>query len=229
VSGEHYFSARPQAQARPTEVEFEVAGRGYRLQAMAGVFSAGRLDPGTAVLLRKADLPAPWATGTLLDLGCGYGPIAAVLARRAPQATIYAVDVNQRALELVRRNAGQRVIPATPDEVPEDVRFVEIWSNPPIRIGKPALHAMLRRWLSRLVPGGRAWLVVARNLGADSLQQWLTAEGWPTVRHASQKGFRVLRVSAAEEHLDRPAGAAPEPAAAAANSRDGTPASAEND
>jgi 16S rRNA G1207 methylase RsmC len=163
------------------------------------VFSAERLDSGTAVLLRKAPPPATDTTGTLLDLGCGYGPITAVLAQRAPKATIYAVDVNRRALDLVRQNAttlgvADRVVAATPDEVPDDVRFSAIWSNPPIRIGKPELRAMLLRWLPRLAPGGRAWLVVARHLGGDSLQQWLIAEGWPTVRHASQKGYRVLRV-----------------------------------
>jgi 16S rRNA G1207 methylase RsmC len=147
------------------------------------------------VLLHKAPLPAADAPGPLLDLGCGYGPIAVVLAAAAPAATVYAVDVNLRALELTRVNTvGTRVVAATPDEVPDSTRFAEIWSNPPIRVGKQELHAMLERWLPRLLPGGVAWLVVARHLGADSLQQWLVGQGWAVERHASQKGFRVLRV-----------------------------------
>jgi 16S rRNA (guanine1207-N2)-methyltransferase len=199
VNGEHYFSASPQAPARPTEVEFEVAGRGYRLRATAGVFSAARLDPGTAVLLRKADLPAPWATGTLLDLGCGYGPIACVLATVAPQTTVYAVDVNERALDAARANAaelgmGARVIASHPDAVPVDHEFDQIWSNPPIRVGKEELHAILGRWLPRLAPDGTAWLVAGKHLGGDSLQRWLIGQGWDATRHASQQGFRVLRV-----------------------------------
>jgi 16S rRNA (guanine1207-N2)-methyltransferase len=199
VSAEHYFSAEPDAPARPGHVEFTIGADTYRLATGGGVFSADRLDPGTAVLLRKAPLPRPDSTATLLDLGCGYGPITAVLARSAPGATVYAVDVNRRALELVRDNAtslgiADRINAITPDDVPDTVRFAEIWSNPPIRVGKAELHGMLLRWLPRLTPDGRAWLVVARHLGSDSLQQWLAERGWLVTRHASQKGYRVLRV-----------------------------------
>ncbi len=139
MAAEHYFTAQPSAPARRTEVNFSVAGREYRLRAAAGVFSADRLDPGTAVLLRKAELPGPHTTGRLLDLGCGYGAIACVLAMEAPLATIYAVDVNARALELTRSNAealGLTINASEPDGVPADLVFGQIWSNPPIRVGK---------------------------------------------------------------------------------------------
>ena len=164
------------------------------------MFSADRLDPGTAVLLRKAPLPAPDLTGELLDLGCGYGPIACVLATEAPHATVWAVDVNARARELAAANAAalgiaDRVRVAAPDQVPAAVRFAQIWSNPPVRVGKPELHAMMETWLPRLTPDGVAWLVVAKHLGGDSLQRWLTQQGWPATRHASRQGYRVLRVT----------------------------------
>jgi 16S rRNA (guanine1207-N2)-methyltransferase len=199
VSTEHYFTAEPAAAPARRQVEFSLLNREFRLDAAGGVFSSTRLDPGTSVLLHKAVLPRTDPTGPLLDLGCGYGPIAVVLATAAPSATVYAVDVNRRALDLVRDNAAAagaagRVIPALPDEVPDEVRFAEIWSNPPIRIGKAELHELLRRWLPRLAPDGVAWLVVARNLGGDSLQKWLIEHGWSVERHASQKGYRVLRV-----------------------------------
>ena len=199
MPSEHYFSADPAAPATRVQVTFPAAGRELTLTASAGVFSASRLDPGTAVLLRKA--PLPRRAGTLLDLGCGYGPIAAALATSAPSATVYAVDVNTRALDLVRENAARlgatdRIVPATPDQVPADVRFDEIWSNPPIRIGKPALHELLDTWLPRLVPGGVAWLVVQRNLGADSLATWLAGRGYEVERYASQKGYRILTLHA---------------------------------
>jgi 16S rRNA G1207 methylase RsmC len=200
VTGDHYFSLRPETAKRRRTVAFSVGGREFSLVAASGVFSAGRLDPGTAVLLRKAPLPAPQAIGPFLDLGCGYGPIACALAVIAPAATVYAVDVNTRALELVRENAGavgaaDRIRAVTPDEVPDEVTFQQIWSNPPIRVGKSDLHEMLRRWLPRLAPGGEAWLVAARHLGADSLCRWLFDQGWQVNREASQKGYRVLRVS----------------------------------
>ena len=194
---DHYFSELPEVTSVPRHVEVPVAGRKLRLLASSGVFSADRLDPGTNVLLRKA--PLPTGGGTFLDLGAGYGPIACALASSARSATVYAVDVNRRALDLLRNNArslglADRLIAAVPDDVPNDIGFDQIWSNPPIRIGKPALHQLLDRWLPRLKPDGAAWLVVARNLGGDSLQTWLAGQGWRVDRMASQKGYRVFRV-----------------------------------
>jgi 16S rRNA (guanine1207-N2)-methyltransferase len=200
VTADHYFSAEPAAPAKRSRIEFTAAGRAYDLAVAAGVFSAGRLDPGTAVLLRKGDLPTAGTTGALLDLGCGYGPIACVLANEAPTATVYAIDVNVRARELTAENAAAlglagRVRVAAPDEVPPDVRFAQIWSNPPTHVGKAELHALLQRWLPRLAPEGVAWLVINRNLGGDSLHAWLVSLGWQVTRTASQRGFRVLRVT----------------------------------
>lgn len=200
VTGDHYFTAEPATAAHPREVEFSVAGRDYTLTSAGGVFSASRLDPGSAVLLRKAELPSADTTGPLLDLGCGFGPITCVLATSAPSATVWAVDVNERARELTAANAarvgaGDRVRVVAPDDVPADLSFAQLWSNPPIRIGKAELHELLRRWLPRLAPDGVAWLVVARHLGGDSLHRWLVEQGWQVERHASQKGYRVLRVT----------------------------------
>ncbi|MFG3696988.1 class I SAM-dependent methyltransferase [Micromonospora sp. NPDC047620] len=200
MTGDHYFTAEPATAAHPREVEFAVAGRDYTLTSSGGVFSAARLDPGTAVLLRKAELPPADTAGALLDLGCGFGPITCVLATSAPSATVWAVDVNERARELTTANAARvgaadRVRVAAPDDVPADVTFAQLWSNPPIRVGKDELHGMLLRWLPRLAPDGVAWLVVARHLGGDSLHRWLADQGWQVERHASQKGYRVLRVT----------------------------------
>jgi 16S rRNA G1207 methylase RsmC len=198
VTAEHYFTAEPSTPAQRGEIEFSVAGRDYRLAVASGVFSAGRLDPGTAVLLRKGDRPTAATTGVFLDLGCGYGPIAAVLAAESPQATVWAIDVNSRARELTAENAKTlglaNVVVAEPDEVPADVVFDQIWSNPPTHVGKAELRALMVRWLPRLAPDGVAWLVINRNLGGDSLHAWLVEQGWQVERMASQQGFRVLRV-----------------------------------
>ncbi|MDP9442976.1 MAG: class I SAM-dependent methyltransferase [Actinomycetota bacterium] len=175
-----------------------VWGRDLSLVSGSGVFAAGRLDTGTAVLFRATDPPAD-GTRTLLDLGCGYGVIACALAAATAETAIWAVDVNDRALELTAENterigAGSRMHVAHPDAVPEGIMFDEIWSNPPVRIGKAALHDLLLRWLPRLAPSGKAVVVVGKNLGADSLQRWLRAQGWPCDRLASAKGFRVLEI-----------------------------------
>jgi len=190
----HYFSASPAGPSRPTTVRLDLPDASFALQADRGVFSAGRIDPGTKVLLLEG--PAPAATGDLLDLGCGYGPIAVTLATRSPAATVWAVDVNQRALDLMRTNAAAHDLAnirvATPSEVPTDVRFAEIWSNPPVRVGKAVLHDLLDTWLARLADGGRAVLVVQKHLGADSLHRWLGERGWDVERRASRMAYRVL-------------------------------------
>jgi 16S rRNA (guanine1207-N2)-methyltransferase len=192
----HYFDETPGAQSAESTVIVELPDITFTLLTDRGVFSHGRLDPGTAVLLRAA--PAPPSRGELLDLGCGAGPLALALARRSPDATVWAVDVNERARSLCATNATANgitnVTVCAPDEVPPDVRFDALWSNPPIRIGKPALHELLTTWLGRLTPDGRALLVVHKHLGSDSLQRWLKAEGWPTTRLTSTKGYRLLEV-----------------------------------
>jgi 16S rRNA (guanine1207-N2)-methyltransferase len=192
---DHYFSADPSVPFRRVPVRARVWGADLELVSGSGVFAQGRLDIGTAVLFRATEPP----TGgrTFLDLGCGYGVVAAALATVRPDAEVWAVDVNERALLLARENAdalgcADRLRAVRPGDVPDHVRFDEIWSNPPIRIGKEPLHDLLLTWLPRLEPGGRAVLVVGKNLGADSLQRWLVEKGFPTIRLASAKGFRVL-------------------------------------
>jgi 16S rRNA G1207 methylase RsmC len=193
---EHYFSADPSVRFRREPVEAEVWGRTLRLTSGAGVFSRGHLDHATAVLFRETEPPR---SGRVLDLGCGYGVIGLAIAVASPDTVVTGVDVNERALLLARENAAalgvaDRFTACLPDDLPDDATYDEIWSNPPIRIGKPALHALLLSWLPRLVPGGRAVMVVGKNLGADSLQRWLIEQGHPTERVASAKGFRVLEV-----------------------------------
>lgn len=208
----HYFSRTPEVSSKRRQIELSLPDCDLRLTTDSGVFSADRVDAGTRLLLQEA----PWPTaemGQICDVGCGYGPIALTLARRAPDAAVWAVDVNERAVALCAENAGSTgatgVHPVLVEQDgtpilghPEDIsnlpstRFDGIWSNPPIRIGKPALHALLTTWLDRLSPDGRAWLVVQRHLGADSLADWLRSQGWATDRLVSRAGYRILEVAA---------------------------------
>lgn len=199
---EHYFSADPSVPFEREPVTCEVWGQRLELTSGSGVYSRGRLDIGTSVLFRETEPPAP---GHVLDLGTGYGVIGLAIAASWRAAGVPAgassgvtgVEVNQRAVLLANQNASalglqDRFIACDPELPPPDVRFDEIWSNPPIRIGKQALHELLLHWFARLRPGGRAVMVVGKNLGADSLQSWLLDRGYPTTRLASAKGFRVL-------------------------------------
>jgi 16S rRNA (guanine1207-N2)-methyltransferase len=194
----HYFTARPEVRSSPRTVGLVLQDLELAFETDRGVFSFGRIDSGTLQLLQVAPSPPP--RGNLLDLGTGYGPIAIALARWSPDAVVWAVDVNERAIELVKRNMDRarvtNVVPARPEDVPPEVTFSAIYSNPPIRVGKVILHDMLERWLGRLEPQGRCFLVVQKHLGSDSLAKWLDEGGFATRRLASKKGYRILEVDA---------------------------------
>ena len=200
----HYFDESPATGSAEATVSVRLPGARFTMRTDRGVFSHGQLDRGTEVLLRT--VPPPPADGDLLDLGCGAGAIALTMALRSPGATVWALDVNERARALTVANAAANaaandlanVRVAAPDDVPAGLRFDAIWSNPPIRIGKTALHGLLSTWLGRLADGATAALVVHKHLGSDSLQRWLVADGWTATRLASSGGFRVLVVSAGD-------------------------------
>ena len=192
---EHYFTADPRTPFKRVPVRADVWGHWLELTTGSGVFAQGRLDIGTGVLLRESAPPVD--ARDVLDLGCGYGVIGLAIAVAVPQVRVTAVDVNERALLLARENAerlgvADRFRAVLPEEVDADATYDEIWSNPPIRVGKDALHDLLLDWLPRLRPGGRAVMVVGKNLGSDSLARWLGEQGYPTEKLASAKGFRVL-------------------------------------
>ena len=196
----HYFSETPEGPLVTREITVNLNGNKTQVLTAGGVFSPEHIDQGTQVLLGHLESANP--TGNFLDIGCGWGPITLALALHSPKATIYAVDVNQRSLELTKMNVERlgikNVIVCTPEQVPADVLFDEIWSNPPIRVGKKVLHEILNLWLRRLAIGGTARLVVQKNLGSDSLHKWLIQEFSPefeSTRIDSSKTFRVLKVS----------------------------------
>ena len=211
-SSSQYFSRHPEVDSDPRSIQLSLADIELTLTTDTGVFSADRVDSGTRLLLQEA----PWPTkdmGNILDIGCGYGPVALTLGRRSPASTVWAIDVNERAVALCATNAEANGIDNVRSVVVDEsgrpmvgdpahlaelgpVMFDAIWSNPPIRIGKEALHALLVQWLDRLAPGGKAWLVVQKHLGADSLGAWLEGEGWATTRLVSRAGYRLLEVAA---------------------------------
>lgn len=199
MSTEHYFSEDPQAPLRTTTHTLNLRGHTVVMESASGTFSPGHLDSGTAVLLKYA--PALPETGTFLDLGCGWGPLTLALGLESPAATVWGVDVNDRALEIAHKNAEvarlANITFSRPEEVPEDILFDILWSNPPIRVGKKELHNLLSQWLPRLTPHGEAWLVVAKKLGSDSLQEWINQGGagaFEASRYETSRGYRVIRV-----------------------------------
>jgi 16S rRNA G1207 methylase RsmC len=199
----HYFSENPSGPSKPSEFEIEVNGRTLVLQSDQGVFSRHGLDKGTAVLLdimSRGNYPTVPDGSFLADVGCGTGAIALTLAALYPACTVIAVDVNERARALCASNAKKNglsnITVLSPEELDETIRYSMLWSNPPIRIGKPALRQLLLEWMQRLTENGTGHLVVSKNLGGDSLAEWLSESGFATKKLASSKGFRVFEVAA---------------------------------
>ena len=201
MSDEQYFTNQPRTgstagTSKQKTAQLRVDDKTLQVVLDSGVFARKGIDAGTMVLIDAAARPP--AMGNFLDLGCGSGAIALTLAARSPKATVYAVDVNERAIALTASNAKinnlSNITVFLPTSVPQDLRFDLIWSNPPIRIGKNELHTLLQLWLSKLTETGEAWLVVNRNLGSDSLAVWLTSVGYQVDRLVSKQGYRVLRV-----------------------------------
>lgn len=197
---EHYFSATPQSEYRTKEITVRLAHQDVVVETASGIFSPDHIDAGTQALLFS--VPALPSEGTFLDVGCGWGPLALTMALEAPAASVWAVDVNERSCELTQKNATRlgcnNIQVRKPNDVDPELRFDVIWTNPPIRVGKAELHAILSTWLPRLNRDGQAYLVVAKHLGADSLEKWLAAEFSTThtvTRADTRKGFRVIKVS----------------------------------
>ncbi|MDO4241200.1 MAG: methyltransferase [Microbacteriaceae bacterium] len=194
---EHYFTATPDSAMQTRQVQATLGGSQRTVLTANSVFSNTGLDKGTAVLLKLA--PKPPKSGAILDIGCGWGAIALDAALQSPETEIWGIDVNERALELTAQNAARlglnNIRAVTAEKVPTDLEFTEIRSNPPIRVGKQILHDLLQTWLPRLTVGGSAYLVVAKQLGAASLQKWLTdtfAGSHDIALYDRDKGFHII-------------------------------------
>lgn len=199
MSSEHYFSETPGSTFKPKNIQVEINGSLVSVTTSGGIFSPDHIDQGTGILLNHLDEAPP--SGNILDIGCGWGPVALALASHSPKATIWAIDVNERSLELTAANAAKlgltNIKTCKPDDVPDDLVFSGIWSNPPIRVGKEVLHEILLKWLPKLADGAEGYLVVQKNLGADSLHRWLEdslPQDFSTIRVETAKSFRILRV-----------------------------------
>lgn len=196
----HYFDENPDIESEPKLVSGIIAGTEYTFTTDRGVFSYEKIDKATRILLDVFDDKFYGAgPNTIVDVGCGYGVIACVMAQSFEEANIIAVDTNQRARDLTVTNykkhfRNDRLRVMTPQEVDDTLEVDLVISNPPIRIGKEALFELLRGWSTCLSSSGQMWLVIAKNLGADSTAAYLEKEcGLKVTRVASKKGFRVFR------------------------------------
>lgn len=202
----HYYDCQPEVESQPVLRAYQVGETTLNLWTDAGTFSKKGLDRGTAVLLAWLDeirqqQPelAPQVGQRILDLGCGNGVIGLFCQTWFPGIHLTGCEVNHRASALAKRNADRlktqfdwiEGLPESAAGLPPSQHYDWILSNPPIRIGKTALYALIHQAQACLKPQGHLVLVIGKKQGAASMEKHLSQTG-TVERVARENGFWVL-------------------------------------
>lgn len=194
---DHYYSKNPQSKKIPIELTCNLKGNEFKLLASAGVFSKSGIDFGTRTLIEAFRIPE--ASGGILDLGCGYGPIGLAMAKVYSDLTITMADVNGRAVELAKENASRNAVTNVDiyesdgfKQIPAG-KYAAILTNPPIRAGKKVIYHWFQESASYLAEDGELWIVVQKKQGAPSMKAFLSEiyRKVETVTH--EKGYHIIR------------------------------------
>ena len=189
---EQYFTQKPTSGSRESRFQLELSGESFTFLCDRGVFSVGELDAGTRILLDAL----PPLSGRILDLGCGWGAIGTILGRRYPEAEVLLSDVNERALHLAIENLklnGVKNAHAVLSDGFENIEgtFDFIITNPPIRAGKQLIYSLFDTALARLKPGGRLYIVIRKQQGAESALRHLAASSAEVIEKS--KGYWIIQ------------------------------------
>lgn len=196
---DHYFSSAPHSPSQPFELHARVGELEVTLLSDHGVFSKDRPDPGSLLLAKRAKLPA---SGSVLDLGCGYGLLGIVAALNGPGLRVTFVDLNPRAVELARKNCERHrlteveLLCGDAPQVLGERRFDAILCNPPYRAGKTAVMALLQDAAERLEPGGTLWIVGRTRQGIKTLARDISPWFAEVETVDISGGYRVIRCAA---------------------------------
>lgn len=194
---EHYFSENPHSKSSPKTWNCLLREKTYHFTSDAGVFSKNTVDFGTRLLIEQFDYPQ--VSGDLLDLGCGYGPIGMTLADGAPERQVLMADINERAVELAKKNAeknGVHNVEVVQSDGFADLggrQFAAVLINPPIRAGKKLIYRMFEDAEKALLSGGALWIVIQKKQGAPSAEEKLEALFGNVETVAKSKGYYILR------------------------------------
>ncbi|KFF56668.1 class I SAM-dependent methyltransferase [Bacillus stercoris] len=170
---EHYYSEKPSVKSNKQTWSFRLRNKDFTFTSDSGVFSKKEVDFGSRLLIDSFEEPE--VEGSILDVGCGYGPIGLSLASDFEDRTIHMIDVNERAVELSNENAEQNGITNVKiyqsdlfSNVDSAQTFASILTNPPIRAGKKVVHAIFEKSAEHLKASGELWIVIQKKQGAPS-------------------------------------------------------------
>lgn len=194
---EHYYSRTQKVESEPKFWDFTLRSQLFRFKTDNGVFSKKEVDFGSRLLIEAFELPN--VEGSVLDVGCGYGPIGLSIAKNYPERIVHMIDVNERAIELSKANAEQNAVHNV--EIYEsdtlinvkEFNFAAILTNPPIRAGKKTVHDIFEQSYEHLVTGGELWIVIQKKQGAPSALEKLK-ERFTTVETIDKsKGYFIIK------------------------------------
>lgn len=166
---EHYYTPKPETPHDVEQIEYSLRGAALRFYTDAGVFSRDKVDFGSHCLLKTL----PPLSGSILDLGCGYGAIGIALAVLNPKSSVWMADINERAVKLARRNIQLNHVKNAKTAVSDGFSSIQgpfeaIVCNPPIRAGKAVIYPWFEQSIHYLAPGGALYLVIQKKQGAPS-------------------------------------------------------------
>lgn len=192
----HYYSENPETAHDLHQWSFELAGKTFQFVTDSGVFSRGTVDYGSRVLIEHFDA-TELPEGTLLDVGCGYGPIGLALAYQTKRP-VEMIDVNNRAVELAQGNAKRNGIEADIHqsniyETLNQKTYAAIISNPPIRAGKKVVHQILSEAAPLLKIGGSLTIVIQKKQGAPSAKSKMEEVFGNAEIIAKDRGYYIIR------------------------------------
>lgn len=196
----HYYSKKPEVASSKQLHEWNLRGFTLKLNTDAGVFSKAGVDYGSQVLINAMEFAE---NATVLDVGCGYGPIGITAAKLAPKGHVTMIDINERAVELSKENAklnGVSNVTILQSDLYEAVKnnsYDCIVSNPPIRAGKAVVHAVFEEGYELLNNGGTMWIVIQKKQGAPSAKDKLEQLFASVEEVTKDKGYRIFKATKA--------------------------------
>lgn len=194
--GEHYYSKNPKVESAPKRWQADIRGSRLTFTTDAGVFSKGAVDEGSQLLAET--FKSPEIEGSLLEIGCGYGPVALSIAKDFPERIVHMVDVNGRALALSVKNAEDngirnvRIYESSGAENVAEENFAAVLTNPPIRAGKKTVFAIYKDAYDKLASRGELWVVIQKKQGAPSTIEYLRELFGNVETVAKKKGYFIL-------------------------------------
>lgn len=194
----HYYTNQPNSKSQEKHFRYVLKGFTFQFASDNGVFSKNTIDFGSQLLIESYEVPPHLAQGKLLDVGCGYGPMGLSFAKAYPEMSVEMVDVNERAMNLAKRNAeanGIQNVTIHESNTYDNVHakdYSVIISNPPIRAGKEVVHRILAEAYDHLIEEGQLVIVIQKKQGAPSAQKKMQEVFGNVERIALDKRYWIL-------------------------------------